>query len=213
MTYAIQRSVRLFSEAPFIGEALTGLSYFQFVRDLAREIDKKLPALIEKFLQLKSTLFHFTSPHLIISGDEDQYRMLSKESFFGIHSLPSKPFTEWKGFSLPSSAESEAYPISSPVAFSAFGVKGRTHSPALSIATDLMENTYLHRKVREQGGAYGGGANYNPMTGNFYFYAYRDPQIQATFQAFGEGLIRMIKGKFNEKDLDKKMVDFNSCLL
>lgn len=201
MTYAIQRSVRLFSQTPYIGEALTGLTYFQFIRDLIKDIDKKLPALIEKFLELKSLLFHFTHPHLVLSCDEDQYRMLTKEQFFGISSLPSKPYKEWKGYSMPSSGSPEGYAISSPVAFSAFGIKVATHSPALSISTDLMENTFLHRKIREQGGAYGGGANYNTMTGNYYFYAYRDPHIAATYDAFGEGIAQLIKGKFTERDL------------
>lgn len=201
MTYAIQRSARIFSLTPFISDALNGLTYFQFIRKIVKNIDKNLPHLIEKFLQLKASLFHFTSPHLLLSCDKDQYRMLSKEKFFDLSSLPSKPFTPWEGYSLPSSGTSEARTISSPVAFSSLGMKTITHSPALSVSTDLMENTFLHKKLREQGGAYGGGANYNPLTGSYYLYSYRDPHISSTFETFLEGITRIAKGKFTERDL------------
>lgn len=203
MTYAIQRSGRIFSLTPFINDSLSGLTYFRFIRKIAKNLDKNLPHLIEKFLQLKASLFHFMTPHLVLSCDKDQYRMLSKEKFFNLSSLPSKPFTTWEGYSLPSSGASEAHTISSPVAFSSLGVGTITHSPVLSVSTNLMENTFLHKKLREQGGAYGGGANYNPLTGSYYLYSYRDPHISSTFETFLEGMTQITKGKFTQRDLNE----------
>ncbi|MCB1109947.1 MAG: insulinase family protein [Chlamydiia bacterium] len=201
MTYSIQRSVRLFSLSPYVGEGLSGLTYFQCVQKLVKDLDKNLPFIIEKFLQLKALLFHFTNPHLILSCDADNYRILTKEKFYDLSALPSVPFKEWEGYGLPSSGEPEAWTISSPVAFSSMGIKAPTHSPALSVSTDLMENIFLHKKIREQGGAYGGGANYNPMTGNYYLFAYRDPHIVSTFKAFRESMQQISDGKFTERDL------------
>ncbi|MCB1107824.1 MAG: insulinase family protein [Chlamydiia bacterium] len=201
MSYAIQRSVRIFSLSPYVGDALNGLIYFQFIRDLAKEIDKKLPHVMEKFLKLKDSLFHFTTPHLILSCDEKQYHTVMKEHLYNLPSLTPKPFKEWEGFSLPPSGKGEGFPIASPVAFSSLGMKTKTHSPLLSISTDLMENIFLHKKVREEGGAYGAGANYNPLTGNYYLYAYRDPHIASTFQAFQDGIQTIAKGSFTTRDL------------
>ncbi|WP_194847101.1 insulinase family protein [Candidatus Neptunochlamydia vexilliferae] len=206
MSYAIQRAVSPFSQASYVGEHLHGITYFQWIRNLAQKIDKKLPALIEKLKEIKSLLFHLTAPQLILSCDHDQYHTLSKEGFYGLSDFPTnKPYRPWEGLTLPLSAPSEAYPISSPVAFSAMGIASATltspHASGLSISTELMQNTFLHTKVREQGGAYGAGASYNPITGNYYMSAYRDPHIGLTFEAFEEGIARMAAGKFTDREL------------
>lgn len=205
MGYAIKRSIRLFSSSAYLADSLTGLKYFQFIREIAANIDQKLPKIIEKFKSLKSLLFHFTQPHLVVSSDSDQYRIMAKEKFYGLCSLPSKPYPFWEGHSLPPSGGDEAYPISSPVAFTSMGMGGPTLSdsfaPALSVSTDLLENTFLHQKIREQGGAYGAGASYNPLIGSYYIYAYRDPHITATLKTFEEGLKKIAGGKFTERDL------------
>ncbi|MCB1081785.1 MAG: insulinase family protein, partial [Chlamydiia bacterium] len=164
-----------------------------------------LNQVIETFKMLKEKLFHLSAPHLILSCDEKEHRILRKEKFFGLGALDAKPFTPWESPPLPQKTDSLGYILPSPVAFSAFGLTAPTildpSSPALNLTTDLLENTYLHKKVREQGGAYGCRANYNVATGNFYFYAYRDPHIRVTFDAFQEGINRIASGTFTDRDL------------
>ncbi|MGB2517081.1 MAG: insulinase family protein, partial [Pseudomonadales bacterium] len=54
-------------------------------------------------------------------------------------------------------------------------------APALVILGDILRNGYLHRAIREQGGAYGGGASQDNNSGCFRFYSYRDPRSVDTF--------------------------------
>ncbi|HRD54942.1 MAG TPA: metalloprotease, partial [Parachlamydiaceae bacterium] len=65
----------------------------------------------------------------------------------------------------------------------------------------------LHQKIREQGGAYGGGAVCNAMGGTYYFYSYRDPHISATLDAFKEAIQMMIEGHFDEEDLEEAKLE------
>jgi Zn-dependent M16 (insulinase) family peptidase len=51
-----------------------------------------------------------------------------------------------------------------------------------------LRNGYLHRAVREQGGAYGGGASQDNQTGAFRFYSYRDPRIAGTLEDFDNAI-------------------------
>ena len=53
---------------------------------------------------------------------------------------------------------------------------------------DFLRNGYLHRAIREQGGAYGGGAGYHPDSGAFRFYSYRDPRLADTLADFDRAL-------------------------
>lgn len=57
-------------------------------------------------------------------------------------------------------------------------------APALAVLSQILTNGYLHRVIREQAGAYGGGAAYRPMSGEFSFYSYRDPNDLKTLDAF-----------------------------
>ncbi|MEQ9567680.1 MAG: peptidase M16, partial [Pseudomonadales bacterium] len=51
-----------------------------------------------------------------------------------------------------------------------------THAdaPALTVLGGFMRNTFLHTSLREQGGAYGGGATQDNFSGSFRFFSYRD---------------------------------------
>ncbi len=61
-------------------------------------------------------------------------------------------------------------------------------APALHVLGDFLRNGYLHRAIREQGGAYGGGASYHPDSGAFRFYSYRDPRLTDTLADFDRAL-------------------------
>ena len=55
---------------------------------------------------------------------------------------------------------------------------------SLVILGEVLRNGYLHRAVREQGGAYGGGAGQDNNNACFRFYSYRDPRSEETFADF-----------------------------
>ncbi len=60
---------------------------------------------------------------------------------------------------------------------------------ALTVLGGFLRNGYLHRSIREQGGAYGGGASQDSNTASFRFYSYRDPRLTETLQDFDHALI------------------------
>jgi hypothetical protein len=76
-------------------------------------------------------------------------------------------------------------------------------SPFLLLAAELLENCHLHKEVREKGGAYGSGASYAPHTGNFHFYAFRDPQLAKTIEEFQKAIEKIATGKFTEQELEE----------
>jgi Zn-dependent M16 (insulinase) family peptidase len=52
----------------------------------------------------------------------------------------------------------------------------------------FLRNGYLHRAIREQGGAYGGGAGQDSNIAAFRFYSYRDPRLLETFDDFDKAI-------------------------
>ncbi len=121
--------------------------------------------------------------------------------------MPSHTFTPWKGaYSFPK-PESQARVIASPVAFTSYGIRTVAYrdesSPLLLIATELLENLILHKEIREKGGAYGSGANYSPSSGNFHFYAFRDPHLVQSIAAFHMAIEKIGTGAFDERELEE----------
>jgi len=69
---------------------------------------------------------------------------------------------------------------------SAFPTVSEDHidSAPLTILAGVLSNGYLHKRIREQGGAYGGGAGHDASNGIFRFYSFRDPNLMKTFGTF-----------------------------
>ncbi len=74
---------------------------------------------------------------------------------------------------------------------------------ALSVASKLLYLKYLHREIREKGGAYGGGALLN-SGGVLSFFSYRDPAFTATLDTFEKSLdwVRSPSG-FDDRDVEE----------
>lgn len=63
-----------------------------------------------------------------------------------------------------------------------------TDAAALSVLAVFLRNGFLHRVIREQGGAYGGGAKHNANIAAFQFYSYRDPRLAETLVDFDRSI-------------------------
>lgn len=60
---------------------------------------------------------------------------------------------------------------------------------ALTVLGGYLCNGFLHRVIREQGGAYGGGASYDSTIGSFRLYSYRDPRLADTLEDFNRAIV------------------------
>jgi hypothetical protein len=72
----------------------------------------------------------------------------------------------------------------------------------LRILANILTTRYLHREIREKGGAYGGGAVAD-QTGLFHFYAYRDPNLEKTLATFSAAAVWASEGQFTDRDIDE----------
>ncbi len=61
-------------------------------------------------------------------------------------------------------------------------------APVMSVLARYLQDGFLHREIREQGGAYGSGAGYDSDSGTFRFYSYRDPRLRETLHDFDRAL-------------------------
>ena len=59
----------------------------------------------------------------------------------------------------------------------------------------FLRNGFLHTAIREQGGAYGGGAGHDTNIAAFRFFSYRDPRLTETLDDFDRAIEWMLSEK------------------
>ncbi len=197
LRYAIQSSLKDKSLTSFISDEWYGLSYYEFVLRF-----KENPEMLaDELIRIQEMILGRGNSHLVISCEKELFDCIKPLK------LPKHPINAWAGdYSLPKE-KAFAYLIPAPVAFTARGQNTVSYqdprSASLLLSTELLENCHLHREIREKGGAYGGGASYSPQTGNFHFYAYRDPQLARTVGEFQKALEKIASGQFSEQELEE----------
>jgi Zn-dependent M16 (insulinase) family peptidase len=76
----------------------------------------------------------------------------------------------------------------------------------LSVLGPFLRNNFLHRNIREQGGAYGGGAGFDASAGAFRFFSYRDPRLQETLEDFDRSIDWLLSTKHEQRLLDEAVL-------
>lgn len=79
-------------------------------------------------------------------------------------------------------------------------------SAALTVLGGFLHNGYLHRAIREQGGAYGGGASQDSNVAAFRFYSYRDPRLEETLSDFDKSLEWLQDNEHNFQALEEAIL-------
>ena len=77
---------------------------------------------------------------------------------------------------------------------------------ALTVLGGFLRNGYLHRAIREKGGAYGGGAGQDSVNGVFRFFSYRDPRFAETLDDFDAALDWLRTEDHDEQSLEEAIL-------
>jgi hypothetical protein len=170
-----------------------GLLGLQHLKELDDAVDdaEALAAFAARLERLRNLVQHVPQQLLVVSEAErqDDIAAALAARWRDGHAAAGEPFALAapeeqplrQGFRVNTQVNfcAKAYPTVAP---------NHPDAPALHVLGDFLRNGYLHRAIREQGGAYGGGAGYHPDSGAFRFYSYRDPRLADTLADFDRAL-------------------------
>ncbi|MDE3045437.1 MAG: insulinase family protein [Verrucomicrobiota bacterium] len=205
LNYATGLSLSGYSDASWINNQWHGLPYYHFIQQLASSKKKDW---MKRLKELAHLLVSNGKPHLVLACDKEQLEHLNAHHFYALDQWkPRTTATPWRGHYKHSPLPSQARLIPSPVAFTALGLRTSAYRDPdvaeLMISTELFPNVILHKEIREKGGAYGGGTSYTPTTGNYTFYAHRDPHLTQTLATFRSAIEKLGEGHFNDRELEE----------
>jgi len=173
-----------------------GLAGIKALKHLDDALDDPvaLQAFADRLQRLRNALLAAPRQFLLIGEDEqrnDYTAALAARWVDAAAARGTAPFALPAG----SEARNQGWTTSTQVNFcaKAYAAVPMEHEDgaALMVLGGFLRNNYLHRAIREQGGAYGGGAGYDPDSAAFRFYSYRDPRLAETLADF-DGSVRWL---------------------
>lgn len=82
---------------------------------------------------------------------------------------------------------------------------GHSDDASLMVLGQLLSSGFLHKSIREKGGAYGCGSSHG-MDGLFSFSSFYDPNSSKTLQTYAESVDLACKGNFEILDVDEALL-------
>jgi Zn-dependent M16 (insulinase) family peptidase len=168
-----------------------------------------LADLVSRLDAIRTKLFTKSSVAIVVTSEESMIDTL-KGLLAGLDAAlpdgapnghPVQPATQ------DSKREARTAPL--PVAFNIRSFKTVRYkdpdAPVLLVLANYLRDTFLHRELREKGGAYGAYAQANTSGGTFYFGSYRDPNIVRTYDTF-DGAVKWVTDGEIEEDTLKEAI-------
>lgn len=204
--YAMALASSSLSPAAHLSEQFSGLSQVLFMKNMAEMED--LTPIIEKFSSIAIEVLEGTQFRCAVNTTAQERQAVENALEGFCDSLSSSLFEESSHVQHPDytpSAVKTHYEVPLPVNYISrcLPTVAYTHEdhPKLRILAKLLSAKFLHREIREKGGAYGSGAKMGG--GIFSFYSYRDPNFEGTLSAFEDSIQWALEGKFTDQDIEE----------
>ena len=226
--YAISLASRYLTRTSEISEMWHGISQFRFIRELTdalgmpgenadtsngtKKSAKTLETLSENLSTIAGTLFKTGNMKPAMAGQKDALILADGNISRIFDTLPQSPTVDFKQTNhfTQTPHPFEGWSTSTSVSFVAQSFKavrmGHDDAPALAAISKLLRSLYLHREIREKGGAYGGFALYNAEEGIFSFASYRDPNIRRTLGVYKNACDYIKGGSYNDEDIKEAIL-------
>ena len=209
---AMLASTKNLSSLQRLSETISGFSQLRFLKQITSNLtDAACEQIGNALMSISSKLFSAQNMQIALTGSEEVLTQGVDEINPLQKSFPSGQFDfTMPAISLPAQKIWEGASTSTSVSFVGASAQAVTlkHplSPVLSIAAKMLKSLFLHREIREKGGAYGGFSAYNSETGIFGFGSYRDPHIARTLETFREATHFFVPSAYTQTDLKEAIL-------
>ncbi len=208
--YAYLGAAAALSPACLRNEQLNGFSQVMTLRDIVKQCDDDSSALASRLRKLADKLLARARLTVNLTGDPAMMADAEKCARAYASSLPAGTMGK-AGAVRPSPVRAVGMAVQSEVNFVARVLKtvGIEHqaSPAIKTLCFVASTEYMYKKLRVQGGAYGGSSRYDASQGGVLrLTSYRDPRLQDTVADFN-GFCEFVRSaEFDQAALDKARI-------
>jgi len=216
--YAARAAAATLSGSGRLRERWSGVEHIRFVRELAAKGPGELGEVCARLAAVAAALPRRSALSCAVVGEERSFPAVDTALTAFLAGLP--PGGELGG--APKAPASPAVPArlgliaSVPVSYVARVFPGVPYahpdSAGLLVLGKLLKAGYLHREIRERGGAYGGLAGYTPEGSLFSFLSYRDPNLARTLKVYDDAAAWAAGGGFDDTEVKEAILGVFSDL-
>lgn len=191
---AMMAASAAFSPAAEASNRVSGLPGIQFVKALDKRLDdeSELRAFAAQLQQIHNKIIAQSRRILLVCEAEHRSACLDVVDSLWQANTPDGSSDTALSLSTDHQPHNQLWMTNTQVNFCAVAYEtvpvDHPDAAALSVLGPFLRNGYLHRAIREQGGAYGGGASQDSSIATFRFFSYRDPRIEGTLEDFDKSL-------------------------
>jgi hypothetical protein len=210
-SFAAQAGAAALTPAASRRELWGGLAQLQHIKQLAALPKDELKHTAEMLTRLQQQLFERSNMRAAITAEEDQLHHASNALASFITALPqgkarTTPILE----GLTPRSVQLGWATSIPVSYvtRCFRTIPYAHrdAAALNVLATLLRANFLHREIREKGGAYGGMASNSSDGGIFCLLSYRDPHLERTLDVYKRALEWVEEGTFGAQEIKEAIL-------
>jgi hypothetical protein len=213
--FAILLAQSKLSSEGALNDRLQGIGMLHVMRDLAKLDDRGLNDLIARLDKIRTKLFRSDSVTFVVTCEDSMIDTLKAHLQDFVSALPIDG-DAGTGNGAPAASPDpldsvrEARTAPLPVAFNVriFKTVRYQHpdAPVLLVLANYMRDTFLHKELREKGGAYGAYAQANTGGGSFYLGSYRDPNITRTYDTYDRAVRWVVDGEIDAEALKEAIL-------
>jgi Zn-dependent M16 (insulinase) family peptidase len=207
---AMSLASRRMTPSAHLNEIWHGVHQLKTIKDLTRAIEGDATLLEKTSVQLAEiarSIFQRDNMKIALIGDSTGLDTAETQALDILNGLPGSMNAGRRAPIAPPDLPTvwEGWHTGTAVSFVAQALQcvryDHEDAPALAVLAKLLRSLYLHREIREKGGAYGGFASYNPEDGLFAFGSYRDPHIKRTIDVYAGVADFIASGAYTEDDI------------
>lgn len=210
-TYAARMAAAGLSPAANLREQWSGLSQIALVRELAAKSVAELDELAALLTSIAQFLFNPAQLQVAVAVEEQHFpsfegalATLLESLNFSAQAVPAAP----QSFNGQPGRHGLVWSL--PVQYVTRVFRTVSYSDPdcapLTVLARLLRAEFLHREIREKGGAYGGMAGHNGGAGLFSMMSYRDPHLERTLKVFDDAIDWVISGQFDPLSVEEAIL-------
>jgi presequence protease len=193
-----------------INDRLQGIGMLHVMRDLAKLEDGELKGVVTQLDTIRTKLFRRGAIAIVVTSEESMVDTLTHLLDGFVEALPDGSVNGRPEKPRPLDHLREARTAPLPVAFNVRTFKTVRYkhpdAPVLLVLANYLRDTFLHRELREKGGAYGAYSQANTGGGTFYLASYRDPNIIRTYLTYDMAATWVAEGEIGAEQLKEAIL-------
>ncbi len=182
-----QRLRAQFSESGWAKDQMSGIGYLFALRELAENIDRRWKSVLKKLEAMREAMISRNALLCNVTLDSANWNTFKPQLESFLSALPSKE-AKLSSYGVQPAHRKEGLAVPAQVNYVGKGANlydlGYEYDGSAEVIVNYLRLTYLHDKIRVQGGAYGAFSVFDNASGVFTYLSYRDPNVAATIDNY-----------------------------